>query len=347
MAGVGADVERDAVSGEAVVAERPQPDDRGAETGRQQHRRAAQPQRDDREPQHDDEHRRQQRTAAVGEQHRRQQQRQRRHRQRAQRGVAVTASADPEAAGDPQHRHQADGVPVVERRAQPGGAGVDPFERREDLHQQRPAGQHQRRQHEPADDRRPAPGGDPHERGRAGEGGEVGERQVGGRPRVRRRDRPADRDRRQRRQRAEQQHGEAAPQAAAAGVGQRRQRDAGTADQRQRDLRRRRRIERAAAAGDERDDDDQRRQREDDRRIGMGGQPVARRAPANGRAGTIGRRRGQLDWLVLSRAGERGHVARSSVLRSRSRRRRAARGRRSAASAARGCRLRRRRGCRG
>ena len=298
VAGVGPHLDRQLVGAQAGHRERPADERRGTGAGAEQHDRAAQAQRHDGEPEREPEHEREQRAARVGEHQRDLEQRDARPRERVDRRPAGAARAQPQQRHHADRGGQADGVPVVERRAQPRVGLVLGQRAGEHLGQQRPRAHRHACERDPVQDRRPVPGREPRERHRAGERGQVGERAVRLDPGVRRGERPDDRDRRVRReQHQREQRGRAVQPLRARLRQQQRRRAQQRAQTHQRDLDVRRPLQPQPAVGDERGPG----QHGGDRHREGAGAP-----PARGRRGRPRRRRPRR--RRVSRAGERGHA---------------------------------------
>ena len=123
---------------------------------------------------------------------------------RAPRSFAVAARPEPHAGHDPHRGHQTGRVVVVKRGPHPGQGVPGIHGGRKDLGQQRVDRDHERVERDGAEDRAPAPRGQPRERHGSGEGGQIGQRPVGFQPRARGLHRPGERREGQRRQRREQ-----------------------------------------------------------------------------------------------------------------------------------------------
>ena len=148
--------ERHVFAGERVRGEVERDDHRGAEPAGDEHGGAAQAQGHDAEPQHQPDQERRERAARVGQHERGQLEPHRRVGERAQQRVAVSPRAQPETADRSHRRRHAGRHPVavglLQARERFRGAEL----RREDLREQRVAGDHQRRERHAAEQRRPA-----------------------------------------------------------------------------------------------------------------------------------------------------------------------------------------------
>jgi hypothetical protein len=111
--------QRHVVGAQRVRGEGPEAHQAAAEAARGQHGHAAQAQRHDREPQRAPDGQRQQRAARVGEQEGDDEQSEGRVGERADGRVARAPRAQPQARRPGGGGHQAHGVPVAERLAQP------------------------------------------------------------------------------------------------------------------------------------------------------------------------------------------------------------------------------------
>ena len=182
--------QRNLVGRQRVARERPRHHRCGRDARRQQRRHRPQPQRHDREPEHQPERERQQAAARIGQHQADEQDPQPRPCERVDDRRAGAPRGDPQERRHAERRHQPDRVPVAERLAQAGERLVGRQRLGEDLGGQRPPADEHAAQPDPAQDRRPAPRHEPHQRQRARERRHVGERPARLEPRVGRRQRP-------------------------------------------------------------------------------------------------------------------------------------------------------------
>jgi hypothetical protein len=266
MPGVLAHGERQLVRREAGHRERPCDQRDRARRGAEEHDGAAQPKRRDREPDDQPHPEREERAARVGEHQHELEQGDARPGERAGDGAARAARAEPDQRRDAERGHESDGVPVVERRAQPGVGLLRRERLGEHAREQRPRRDDHAGEREAVQQRRPAAGGEPRERHRPREGREVREGAARLDPGVRRRQRPRDRGGREGGEQPDAEQRAAAVQALHAGARheQRRRAQRG-AEHHEHDLDPRRALEAQAAVGRERGAGEDERDAEQDR----------------------------------------------------------------------------------